>query len=65
MHQLDGHVVLVTGGGSGLGLGVARNCRTEGAELAILEYDAAKVVALKEEFGEDVSGLGTIAKIHG
>jgi NAD(P)-dependent dehydrogenase (short-subunit alcohol dehydrogenase family) len=54
MQLLDGHVVLITGGGSGLGLGVARHCRSEGAELAILEYDPVKVLALKEEFGDEV-----------
>jgi NAD(P)-dependent dehydrogenase (short-subunit alcohol dehydrogenase family) len=54
MNQLADHVVLVTGGGSGLGLGVARHCRAEGAEVAIFEYDEAKVAALREEFGDDV-----------
>jgi cis-2,3-dihydrobiphenyl-2,3-diol dehydrogenase len=54
MQLLDGHVVLITGGGSGLGLGVARYCRGEGAQLAILEYDPGKVLALKAEFGDDV-----------
>ncbi|QYN33522.1 SDR family oxidoreductase [Pseudonocardia sp. DSM 110487] len=54
MTLLDDHVVLITGGGSGLGLGIARHCRTEGAQLAVLEYDPVKVLALKEEFGDDV-----------
>ena len=54
MNQLADHVVLVTGGGSGLGLGVARHCRVEGAEVAIFEYDASKVAALRKEFGDDV-----------
>lgn len=53
MTLLDDHIVLITGGGSGLGLGVARHCQKEGARLAILEYDPAKVVTLKEEFGDD------------
>lgn len=54
MQMLDEHVVLITGGGSGLGLGVARHCRAEGAELAILEIDQAKVEDLKREFGDEV-----------
>ncbi|MUL79003.1 SDR family oxidoreductase [Mycolicibacterium sp. CBMA 226] len=54
MNQLADHVVLITGGGSGLGLGVARHCRAQGAEVAIFEYDAAKVAALREEFGDAV-----------
>lgn len=53
MSLLEGHVVLVTGGGSGLGLGVARHCKNEGAELAILEYDSTKVAALKQVFGDE------------
>lgn len=54
MQILDGHVVLITGGGSGLGLGVARHCLSEGAEVAIFEYDAGKVASLADEFGERV-----------
>lgn len=50
---LDDHVVLVTGGGSGLGLGVARRCRDHGARLAIMEIVAEKAASLRAEFGED------------
>lgn len=54
MLLLDDHVVLVTGGGSGLGLGVARKCRAEGADVAILEVSQVKVDQVREEFGDDV-----------
>ncbi|MGO4596340.1 SDR family oxidoreductase [Terrabacter sp. 2RAF25] len=54
MTLLDDHVVLITGGGSGLGLGIARHFREQGAQLAILEISGAKLVDLKAEFGEHV-----------
>jgi NAD(P)-dependent dehydrogenase (short-subunit alcohol dehydrogenase family) len=50
---LEDHVVLVTGGGSGLGLGVARRCRDHGAGLAIMEIMPEKSAALRSEFGGD------------
>lgn len=54
MTLLEDHVVLVTGGGSGLGLGVARHCLEEGAKLAIFENSAEKVGRLRDEFGDRV-----------
>ena len=57
MQMLEGHVVLITGGGSGLGRGVARHCRAQGAELAILEIDRSKVRDLEQEFGDEVLAL--------
>lgn len=54
MQMLPGDVVLVTGGGSGLGLGVARHCRAEGAELVVLDVSLEKVCQLQAEFGPDV-----------
>lgn len=53
MQMLKDDVVLVTGGGSGLGLGVARYCRAEGARVVIFEVSAEKVRLLQEEFGDD------------
>ena len=53
MQLLTDHVVLITGAGSGLGLGIARHFRDEGAQLALLEYDATKVSTLRDEFGDD------------
>ncbi|MFE9322441.1 SDR family oxidoreductase [Nocardia sp. NPDC052278] len=54
MQLLDDHVVLITGSGSGLGLGIARYFRDEGATLALFEYDESKVSKLRDEFGDDV-----------
>lgn len=51
---LADHVVLITGGGSGLGLGVARRCLDHGAQVAIMEIVPGKVAALRAEFGKDV-----------
>lgn len=54
MQLLNDHVVLITGSGSGLGLGIARHFRDEGATLALFEYDESKVAKLRDEFGDDV-----------
>ncbi|MEU1692615.1 SDR family oxidoreductase [Streptomyces sp. NPDC005774] len=54
MSLLANHVVLLSGGGSGMGRGVARHFLSEGAQLAILEIVPEKVESLKEEFGDEV-----------
>lgn len=54
MQMLDGHVALITGGGSGLGLGLARYFLEDGAQVAILEVSPAKVDNLRAEFGNRV-----------
>lgn len=64
MQLLKGDVVLVTGGGSGLGLGVARHCMAEGAEVVIVDVSAEKVRQLKEEFGPETLVLqGDVTKL--
>jgi NAD(P)-dependent dehydrogenase (short-subunit alcohol dehydrogenase family) len=57
MKMLQDHVVLVTGGGSGLGRGVARYCAEQGATLAIVDNAPDKVRSLREEFGDGVLAL--------
>lgn len=65
MQMLKDDVVLVTGGGSGLGLGVARYCREEGAEVVIFEISADKVRQLREEFGPDALIIqGDVTKLE-
>lgn len=54
MQMLDDHVTLILGGGSGLGLGIARHFLGEGAKVAIFEISEQKVLDLKAEFGDEV-----------
>ncbi len=55
MFDLTGHVALVTGGNSGIGLGFARGLAKAGAKLALWGRDEAKSRAAAEE----IAKLGT------
>lgn len=55
MRALEGKVVLVTGGGQGVGLGIARASAEAGARLAITGRDAAKL----EGAAAELRALGT------
>ena len=52
-HDLTGHVALVTGGNSGIGLGMARGLRTAGATVVIWGTNAAKTEAAVAELISD------------
>ncbi|MFZ4374323.1 MAG: SDR family NAD(P)-dependent oxidoreductase, partial [Mycobacterium sp.] len=72
-HDLTGHVALVTGGNSGIGLGMARGLRRAGAAVAIWgtnsDNNAAAVASLAAEssdapvaaFAVDVSDEDAVA----
>jgi NAD(P)-dependent dehydrogenase (short-subunit alcohol dehydrogenase family) len=53
MARLDGKVVLITGGESGIGLATARLFVAEGATLHLVGIDEAKLDAAVQELGED------------
>jgi len=52
--RVDGRVVVVTGGGSGIGAAIARGCAAEGAAVVIADRDEAAAGAVAEE----ISGQG-------
>ncbi len=54
MGRLDGQVVLVTGGASGLGAAIVERCITEGANVGVLDRSATGCDALSARLGERV-----------
>jgi NADP-dependent 3-hydroxy acid dehydrogenase YdfG len=56
MSKLTGKAVLITGGGSGIGLAVARRCLDEGARVAITGRDEAKL----RRAADDLQGVDRV-----
>ncbi|WP_036771133.1 3-phenylpropionate-dihydrodiol/cinnamic acid-dihydrodiol dehydrogenase [Photorhabdus australis] len=54
MSWLEDQVILLTGGGSGLGLALVERFIAEGAKVGILELSVEKAAALVHCFGKDV-----------
>lgn len=54
--ELHGKVVVVTGGGQGIGLAIARRCSAEGARVAVWDLRAEVVDAAVAELGAEAFG---------
>lgn len=65
MPALEGQVALVTGGGSGIGLGIVRRFVAEGARVMVLERVAGRVKELEAEFGGSVKAVqGDVTRLN-
>ena len=53
---LDGHIAVVTGGGSGIGRGTAHVLAEAGARVAVVDIDGAKARAVADEIGAAAKG---------
>ena len=62
MHTVDGKVIIVTGAGRGVGLGIARHLGRGGAKIVIAEWNPERLDAAVPELralGVDVMGVRT------
>lgn len=62
MHSVDGKVIVVTGSGRGVGLGIARHLGRGGAKIVVAEWNLERLSAAVSELAElgvDVLGLRT------
>ncbi len=65
MKQLDGHVVIVTGGAAGIGAAVTRTLVRRGAKVLAVDLNEEGGAALVEELGEDVAFLaGDVSQVE-
>ena len=64
MGWLDGQVALVTGGGSGIGLAVARRYLEEGARVAVMDRVPGRGEELRTQFGDKVAAIaGDVSRL--
>lgn len=58
MGRLSDRVIIVTGGASGLGEGIARRAAAEGGRVVIADLDQAKAEAVAASLGGEAMGIG-------
>ncbi|WP_166171604.1 SDR family oxidoreductase [Acinetobacter sp. SA01] len=64
MSLLENHIVLITGAGSGLGLGIARYCKAQGAAVIVTDISSEKIQQLASEFSDnDLALICDVTKI--
>ena len=64
MGKLDGKVAIVTGGGTGIGKGIARAFATEGARVIIASRSKQTLNEVAEELGDQVLAVPTDLKVE-